>query len=297
MEYIRIEGQFPKLSDCAVTLGKFDGIHRGHRKLIHEILKYKEETGALAVVLAFVSGKQMILTSEERRNLLDSMGVDILMECPMDESFKHIKADSFIRQILVGSLQSKEIVVGEDFRFGFERKGTPDLLIRSGKKYQFQTKVIAKEMDGSRKISSTFVREELKKGKMEKVTELLGADFFVSGTIKHGKGLGHKDFFPTINLIPPSEKLLPPNGVYATFSDFGEGMIPGITNIGWKPTVGENFIGVETNLFDFDENLYERDCTVFFKSYQRPERKFSSFEALKKQISNDIENGKKILFT
>ena len=125
MEYMEIVDQFPRLSDCAVTMGKFDGIHCGHRKLIREILEYKKENHTPAVVLAFVSDRKTILTKEERRRLLEKMGVDILLECPLDERFRHTKADQFIRQILMGDLHTSCVVVGEDFRFGYERKGTP----------------------------------------------------------------------------------------------------------------------------------------------------------------------------
>ena len=292
MEYVKIEGQFPKFSRCAVTLGKFDGIHRGHRKLIQTILDRKSEYGELAVVMAFVSDRQTILTSEERRILLEKMGVDVLLECPLNDQMKHMKADVFIRQILKGDLQASCVVVGEDFRFGHERKGTPQLLEKTGEKYEYDTIVVPKEMEGSRKISSTYIREELKKGNMEKVRELLGNPFFAVGTVTHGRGMGHRDFFPTANIIPPKQKLLPPNGVYVTLSHFDGTDYPGITNIGYKPTVGEAFLGIETNLFDCDLDLYGQNCTVDFYKFIRPEQKFASFEALKAQIRKDIEVGK-----
>ena len=292
MEYVKIEGQFPKFSRCAVTLGKFDGIHRGHRKLIQTILDRKSEYGELAVVMAFVSDRQTILTSEERRILLEKMGVDVLLECPLNDQMKHMKADVFIRQILKGDLQASCVVVGEDFRFGYERKGTPQLLEKAGEKYEYDTIVVPKEMEGSRKISSTYIREELKKGNMEKVRELLGNPFFAVGTVTHGRGMGHRDFFPTANIIPPKQKLLPPNGVYVTVSHFDGTDYPGITNIGYKPTVGEAFLGIETNLFDCDLDLYGQNCTVDFYKFIRPEQKFASFEALKAQIRKDIEIGK-----
>lgn len=292
MEYVKIEGQFPKFTRCAVTLGKFDGIHRGHRKLIQTILDRKSEYGELAVVMAFVSDRQTILTSEERRILLEKMGVDVLLECPLNDQMKHMKADVFIRQILKGDLQASCVVVGEDFRFGHERKGTPQLLEKAGEKYEYDTIVVPKEMEGSRKISSTYIREELKKGNMEKVRELLGNSFFAVGTVTHGRGMGHRDFFPTANIIPPKQKLLPPNGVYVTVSHFDGTDYPGITNIGYKPTVGEAFLGIETNLFDCDLDLYGQNCTVDFYKFIRPEQKFASFEALKAQIRKDIEAGK-----
>ena len=244
------------------------------------------------MVMAFVSDRQTILTSEERRMLLEKMGVDILLECPLNDQIKHMKADVFIRQILKGDLQASCVVVGEDFRFGHERKGSPELLEKYGEKYDYETIVIAKEMDGNRKISSTYIREELKKGNMEKIADLLGSPFFTAGVIEHGRGMGHRDFFPTANIIPPKSKLMPPNGVYVTVSHFEDGDYPGITNVGYKPTVGENFLGVETNLFDCDLDLYGQKCRVDFYKYIRPEQKFTSFEALKAQIRRDIESGK-----
>lgn len=292
MEYMEIVDQFPRLSDCAVTMGKFDGIHCGHRKLIREILEYKKEHHTPAVVLAFVSDRKTILTKEERRRLLEKMGVDILLECPLDERFRHTKADQFIRQILMGDLHTSCVVVGEDFRFGYERKGTPELLRRYGVESGYETRIIPKEMDGNRKISSTFIREELSRGNMHKVTELLGGNFFVAGTVEHGRGMGHKKFFPTTNLVPDRQKLMPPNGVYITKSRFGNAEYAGITNVGYKPTIGESFLGVETYLFDCDRNLYGQDCVVDFYRFLRPEKKFPSFEALKSQIARDIQAGK-----
>ena len=220
------------------------------------------------------------------------MGVDILLECPLDERFRHTKADQFIRQILMGDLHTSCVVVGEDFRFGYERKGTPELLRRYGVESGYETRIIPKEMDGNRKISSTFIREELSRGNMHKVTELLGRNFFVAGTVEHGRGMGHKKFFPTTNLVPDRQKLMPPNGVYITKSRFGDVEYAGITNVGYKPTIGESFLGVETYLFDCDRNLYGQDCVVDFYRFLRPEKKFPSFEALKSQIARDIQAGK-----
>lgn len=291
MEYLRIDGEFPRLTNSAVTLGKFDGIHKGHRKLVENILQQKEY-GLKSVLCAFDSASQGLLTSQERRRILEEMGVDILLECPLSNGLKHMKADAFVKEVLVGDLQAAYVAVGEDFRFGYERKGTPSLLCELGKKHGFQVQILPKEMDGRRKISSTFIREELKHGNMEKVTVLLGYDFIVDGVVKHGRGLGHKLLFPTTNLIPPKDKLMPPNGVYVTVSRFGERVYKGITNIGYKPTVGERFLGVETYLFDCQKDLYGRECSVSFKKFLRPEKKFHSLDLLKEQMQRDIQRGK-----
>lgn len=290
MEYLRIDGEFPRLARSAVTLGKFDGVHRGHRKLVEKVLEQKKE-GAQAVLFAFDVSSQMILTREERRALLEKMGVDVLLECPLDTRMKHMKAENFVREILVGDLQASYVAVGEDFRFGYERKGTPQLLRELGKKNQFTVEVLPKEMDGHRKISSTYIREELKRGNMEKFRALMGMDFAVEGEVLHGRGMGRKFLFPTANLIPPKEKLMPPNGVYITVSHFGERCYPGITNIGYKPTVGEKFLGVETYLYGCSDDLYGQNCRVEFKSFLRPEQRFASLEALKVQLEHDVAVG------
>lgn len=292
MEYMKVDGKFPRLSQSAVALGKFDGIHLGHRKLVNKILEQKEY-GAQAVLVAIGGSSRTILTRQERNRLLEELGVDVLVECPLDENMRHMKAENFIREILVGALSASYVAVGEDFRFGFERKGTPQLLAEQGKKYHFRTEVLTKEMDGHRKISSTYIREELGKGNMEKFSSLMGMDFSVEGVVEHGRGMGHKYLLPTANLIPPKEKLMPPNGVYITVSRFQDKSYGGITNIGYKPTIGEKFLGVETYLFDCDRDLYGEFCKVEFKKFIRPEQRFQSLEALKTQLEKDAAKGRK----
>ena len=291
MEYLKIDGEFPRLSKSAVTLGKFDGIHRGHQKLVEKILEQKEK-GLQTVLFSLGIGSQMIFTKEERCQLLEKAGVDVLIECPLDNRIRHMKAETFIKEILVGDLQAEHVAVGEDFRFGYECKGTPQLLETMGRKLGFTVDVVPKEMEGRRKISSTFIREELKKGNMEKVNDLLGIPFFVDGVIEHGRGMGHKVLLPTTNIVPAKEKLMPPNGVYDTVSHFKDRTLCGITNVGYKPTIGEKFLGVETYLFDCEEDLYGEPCRVEFFHYSRPEKRFSSIEALKQQLLKDAEKGK-----
>lgn len=162
MEYLKIEGEFPKLANCAVTMGKFDGFHRGHRKLVEKI-RERKTLGEQAVLFAIDASSNMILTSQERASLLEKLGVDVLVECQLNDRIRHMKAENFIKEILMGDLGASYVVVGEDNRFGFERKGTPRLLMEFGEKYGFDVEILSKEMDGHRKISSTYIREELKK--------------------------------------------------------------------------------------------------------------------------------------
>ena len=156
MEYLKIEGEFPKLANCAVTMGKFDGIHRGHRKLVEKI-RERKTLGEQAVLFAIDASSNMILTSQERASLLEKLGVDVLVECQLNDRIRHMKAENFIKEILMGDLGASYVVVGEDNRFGFERKGTPRLLMEFGEKYGFDVEILSKEMDGHRKISSTSV--------------------------------------------------------------------------------------------------------------------------------------------
>lgn len=291
MEYLKIKKEFPRLMNTAVTLGKFDGIHRGHMRLVDRVLELKEQ-GAQGVMFAFDVSSKMILTREERKKLLAGLGMDVLIECPLDHDMKHMKAEAFVKEILVGDLQAKYVVVGEDFRFGYERKGTPQLLENLGQKYGFEVSVIPREMDGRRKVSSTYIREELLHGNTEKIRSLMGRHFFVDGVVEHGRGLGHKKLLPTANLIPPKEKLMPPNGVYETVSVFEDRCYCGITNVGYKPTVDGEFLGIETFLFDCEENLYGKECRIKFLHYSRPEKKFRSLEALKEQLSLDEKKGR-----
>ncbi|MGI6069045.1 MAG: bifunctional riboflavin kinase/FAD synthetase [Blautia sp.] len=278
-------------TQTAVTLGKFDGIHRGHKKLICRVLEKRAE-GCETVIFAFDVSKHMLYTKQERMEQLARMGIDCLIECPLDEHIRHMRAEDFVRDILIEKLHVRHIVVGDDFHFGYERKGNPSLLEEMGKKAGFSVEILPKEMDRGREISSTYVREQLNEGNIPKVNELLGEVFHATGEVLHGRGLGHRKLLPTTNLVPPREKLLPPNGVYVTISDFGDKRFGGITNIGYKPTVGgEEFIGIETYLFHCNENLYGRKSKVYFLEFLRPERKFDSLEELKRQLKTDIAKG------
>ena len=204
----------------------------------------------------------------------------------------HMEPEQFVKEYLVDRLQTGFVAVGPDFRFGYERRGNPRMLAELGEIYGFQVQVLEKEKDGNLDISSTYIREELEKGNMEKVNDLLGYPYFTRGEIVHGRQLGRTIGIPTANLIPPKVKKLPPNGVYITQSLIGNRVYQGITNVGYKPTVKENFLGVETYLFACNEDLYGQEAEVRFYKYLRPEKKFASLEELKKQLDRDVETGR-----
>ena len=284
----------------SVTLGKFDGLHRGHQKLINLIRREQGEKNRSVIFTFDVSPRSYILhsppkyllTYEERRELAENLGVDILAECPFTEALMHMEPEDFVKEYLAERLHARYLAVGPDFRFGYQRRGTPELLKELGRTYGFRTEIVEKEKYKGRDISSTFVREELEKGHIEEVNQLLGYTYFTKGEIVHGRQLGRTIGIPTANLSPPVIKKLPPKGVYITESLIQGKTYQGITNVGYKPTVKENFLGVETYLFSCNADLYGQEAEVRFYRYLRPEIKFSSLEELKCQMLKDIEEGK-----
>ena len=296
MKYIRNTVDFQIEEDTVISLGKFDGIHRGHELLMERLAEKKRE-GLKAAIFTFdipprrnvqhVEAK-VLTTNDEKMHIFEEMGIDYLIECPFTEEVMHMEPEDFIR-MLVERLHVKCIVAGEDFRFGHNRRGDYRMLQEYAGKLGYEALILKKMKEDARDISSTFVREEIAAGNIEKANHLLGYRYFVKGMVKHGNQIGRTIGIPTINLIPPEEKLLPPFGVYVSEVVIGEERYQGVTNVGCKPTIeGNNPVGVETYLLDFHENVYDRIVTVDFISKIRAEHKFENIEALKEQMENDI---------
>ena len=206
----------------------------------------------------------------------------------------HMTPEAFIKEILVDKLHAKKVVVGKDFGFGYKRSGTAEMLKEMGPSLGFETEIIEKAEENGREISSTWAREELEQGNMEAVSGLLGYDYAVHGEIVHGHALGRTIGVPTINQIPPAEKLLPPFGVYVSEVKIEGKIYYGITNIGVRPTVsGGQRVSVESFILDYEGNLYNRQVRLEFYKFLRPEQKFASIDALKNQLNHDVAAGKK----
>ncbi|MDY5846950.1 MAG: bifunctional riboflavin kinase/FAD synthetase [Bariatricus sp.] len=301
MEYFKGLDSYRGTGRSAITLGKFDGLHRGHQKLIHKVSQLKEEYGVKSVVFAFDMiplfdklglPREGILSNEERRMHLEGE-VDVLVECPFTEKISSIEAEDFIRDILAGLFHAKYVVVGTDFRFGHDKRGDADMLRKYADRYDYEVFVIDKEMYGDREISSTYVREELRKGNMKAVNEMLGYPYTVDGTVEYGKQLGRKLGFPTLNVHPAKEKLLPPNGVYLDRVKLDGTWYDGIGNVGVKPTVTEEKrMLIESYLFDYEGNAYGKNVRIQLYEFKRPERKFESVEEMKHQVDSDIAYGR-----
>lgn len=279
----------------AVTVGKFDGIHKGHDYLVSQVIKQKKK-GLSAVLVTFDLSPRIVLgdregvsllTNEEKHFLLEKRGIDYLIECPFQKEIMSMEPEEFFYQ-LIHRFSMKYIVTGSDFRFGHKGRGDVLLLEKLAQKEGISLEIKEKLKEDFREISSTYIREEINRGNLEKANHLLGYPYFVYGTVVHGNHLGNRLGFPTINVIPPVQKMLPPFGVYATRVQIDGKWYEGMTNVGKKPTIAGNRLpGVETNIFDFHEKIYGKNVIIAFYRYLRPERKFSTTEQLSRQIEED----------
>ena len=297
MIYLRGTTDFNIEESTVITFGKFDGIHRGHRLLLDTVLEKKADD-LKAVVFTFDIPPRkkveddrgdVLTTNEEKMHIFENIGIDYVVECPFTEEIRNMDAVDFIR-MMVEKLHVKYMVVGTDFHFGHNRMGDYQLLLEYADKFGYKVQVIEKIQSDGRDISSTYIREYIKEGNIEKANELLGYSFFVQGIVEHGNEIGRTIGFPTVNLVPEADKLLPPFGVYITRILIGGEEYCGITNVGCKPTIeGDNPIGVETHVLDFSDDVYDMAVEVEFLHRIRAEVKFASIDELKAQLQQDIK--------
>ncbi|MDE6685797.1 MAG: riboflavin biosynthesis protein RibF [Lachnospiraceae bacterium] len=305
MEQLHIE------EDTAVAIGKFDGIHRGHKALLQEILDAKKH-GLKAVVFTFYplptvvfgQGKvgtqpfdrrfQSLSTRAEKRRYLEEAGIDYLVEYPLNLTTAAIEPVEYITSILVERMHVKLIVAGPDLSFGKQGKGDFALLRQYAEKYHYEARQIEKVGIGGREISSTRVRESVEQGDMKAARVYLGSWYCVEGIVRHGTEIGRTLGFPTLNLVPEKEKLLPPFGVYHSQVEIEGTMYQAVTNVGRKPTVhdGEE-VTVETFVFHYQGQAYGLLVRVELMEYARPEQKFAGKEQLMEQIRQDVERAEK----
>lgn len=301
MQIIKDTTHFSINEATAVAIGKFDGIHIGHKKLLQEIL-VKKESGLRpcvftfdpppAVLLGYSDGKELT-TREEKRRLFEQMGVDILIEYPLTKESAAIEPEDFVRKILAEQMNTKFIAAGSDLSFGNKGAGNAALLVKMAPELQMEVKTIDKVCVRGVEVSSTRVRALLEKGRMQLVKELLGESYTIVGEVVHGNKIGRTLGFPTVNLLPAKDKLLPPNGVYYSEVCVRGQWYKAISNVGCKPTVSdEPVIGVESYLYDFAQDAYEETIIVALCEFARPEMRFDSLEQLKEQLQRDIKEGK-----
>lgn len=281
-----------------LTLGTFDGVHIGHRKILERVAQNTENGKYESLVLTFFPHPRMVLQGEsevkllntlsEKIDLLKKIGVQNLVIHPFDKTFSRLTAEEFVETVLIDQFDIKKIIIGYDHRFGRNRTANIDDLITFGKQHDFEVEQISVQEIDAVSISSTKIRNALMEGNMALANEYLGYEYFLTGTIIRGKQLGRTIDFPTANLqMEENYKLIPRNGVYVVKSAINQKTVFGMMNIGFNPSVAGENLAIEIHFFDFDEDLYDQKLSVSLLEYLRPEQKFESVALLKQQLEKD----------
>lgn len=290
MKYITGIGSYHGTKKTAVTMGKFDGLHRGHQKLVDKIRSYTTDE-CDSVLCAFDMHRDAIMTNRERREHLEGK-IDWLIDCPFTETLRNMEAEDFIRDILCAGLNAAHIVVGRDFVFGHNKRGSVEMLERYAPRYGYTVDVVEKERYGDMIISSTYIRDALAQGDVRLAEQLLGYPYELTGPVRHGKQLGRTLGFPTMNVEPEAQKILPRYGVYACRVKIDGEWYNGVGNAGVKPTVTDERRRLfEVYVYGYEGDAYGKEVTVRFCGFERPEVKFGSVEELREQVMKDMQYG------
>lgn len=287
-----------------VALGNFDGVHAGHQGILRtaiELARARQgSTFALtfdptpAKILAPERAPRLILTPDDKLDLLDKSGVDDVIVINFTRDLSELTPRDFVRSYLVGRLGARAVVVGHSVSFGHNRTGNATVMSELGRELGFDVTVVGPVRVAGMEVSSTTVRQVIAAGDLRTAANLLGRSHFLSGPVVHGRERGRKIGFPTANLQSRTE-CLPPDGVYATRLILDDGAYPSITNIGMRPTFAEPERTIEAHIFDFDRDIYDREVRLELVERIRPERKFESSEALAAQIGADLKRARQIL--
>ncbi len=288
------------LTPTAIALGNFDGIHRGHLEVIRPVLA--DNSGAYKTVVSFdphpqqyFTGqqRQLLTPHQEREIILEQLGIQQLILLPFDRDLVKLSPQEFIDRIIDRQLQAKFISVGEDFRFGNQRAGSASDLVKLTAAIDIPTRIAKLETNGDSRISSSRIRAALLAADLTLTQELLGRYYSIIGTVVNGQEIGRSIGFPTANLKYPAEKFLPRQGVYCVRVDIpGASQLPGVMNIGKRPTVDGVNTTVEVHLLDWDGNLYGQQLIVYLHHFIRSEQKFPSLVALTEQIQADCDTAR-----
>ncbi|MFN3403164.1 MAG: bifunctional riboflavin kinase/FAD synthetase [Cytophagaceae bacterium] len=289
-----------------VTIGAFDGLHLGHRKILSRLKELSNKHKGESVVVTFWPHPRMVLLAdasvkllsslEEKIDLIEATGIEHLIIIPFTKDFSETTSQKFLNDILINTLKTKMLVIGYDHKFGKNREGSFDYLKENASQFGFQVEEISRQDIEDMAISSTAIRESLAESDVKKASEFLGRYYSVRGTVTEGKKLGRTIGYPTANiLVKDYEKLLPGDGIYAVRVKVENKSYNGMLSLGNNPTVPGKGRSMEVHIFDFSDNIYFKNIEVFFIDYLRKEEKFSSLEALTAQLKQDEINSQRIL--
>ena len=289
---------------CVLTIGNFDGVHLGHQRVIKALVSKAKALNCVAAVLVFEPQPQELFSPDtaparlcrlrDKYNLLAKLGVQRLICVNFTAKFAAQSAEHFIESLLVNKLGIKQLIVGDDFRFGKNRAGNFAMLCQAGKKFGFDVSDTASYKMADCRISSTAIRQALEQDDLVSVKQMLGREYSIIGRVFHGDKRGRQLGFPTANVLL-KRRVSPLSGVFAVLVNTHSGQFKGVANIGARPTVNGIRQQLEVHIFDFDENLYGQCIEVIVKKKLRPVIKFDSLAALTAQIHQDSEQAKKAL--
>jgi riboflavin kinase/FMN adenylyltransferase len=294
--------------NTVVTVGTFDGVHKGHRKLINTVVEKARSRNARSVVVTFdphpreiinpgKGGIKLLTTLKERCEILEDLGVDVLLVIPFDRDFSLLTSEDFVRDIIYEKVGVSEFVIGYDHHFGRDREGTIETIEELGKELDFDAYVVSKEEMAEVTISSTVIRKTLAEdGNVKKAAGYLNRNYLLNGIVIHGDERGRTIGYPTANLKPEHEnKVIPKNGVYAVKVRVSGEWYGGMMNIGVRPTFGEDERTLEVHIFDFEKEIYGDTIQVRFLDHIRDEKKFNGVEELKAQLDADKQKSLDLL--
>jgi len=303
---IKAASDYKLLSNSVVTIGTFDGVHIGHKKIINRLVNIAKQEGLQAVVLTFFPHPRMVVQSDtkikmlntidEKNKLLEQQGIDHLVIKKFTKEFSRLSAQEYVRKVLVETLHVKHIIIGYDHHFGRNRTANIHDLKAFGEIYDFKvTEILAQEIDEVT-ISSTKIRQALNSGDVKTANTFLGYNFMISGTVVKGKGIGKTLNFPTANIrISESYKLIPKHGVYVVKTRILNTTVFGMMNIGVNPTVNGKLRSIEIHFFDFSQDIYGVYLEIEILKRLREEQKFDSLAELEKQLLKDAVVSKQFL--
>ena len=298
MNIINSIKSFIATKSTIITIGTFDGVHLGHKKILEQIISSANELKCESLVLTFFPHPRTVLqagtemkqinTLAEKTTLFEDLGIDNLVIHPFDAAFSRLTAEEFVKQVLVDTFKIKKIIIGYDHRFGRNRTANIDDLIEFGNKFGFEVEQISAKEINEVAISSTKIRNALTEGNIELANSYLGYSYSLTGIVSKGKQLGRTIGYPTANIkIDEDYKLIPQNGVYIVQSNIDGITYYGMMNIGNRPTVDGTTQTIEIHFFNFNKDIYNKKITVSLLKRMRSEQKFESVDALKKQLDND----------
>ena len=296
MDTITSMAKIDIIKESVITIGNFDGLHRGHQVLIEKTTEYAKENNISSIVFTFKNhpvnyfkpnSVKNIMTNYEKMEILKSMNVDYVINIPFDEYMTKISGHDFVKEILLDTLGAKKIIVGHDFTFARNKEGNTKLLKELSKIYGFELEIVNSIKLDNIRVSSTNIRDLISNGDVEKAYKYLGRYYKLSGEVIHARKIGRTIGFPTANISIDENMIVPKVGIYATKVYINGKTYYGATNVGYNPTVNGKNLSIETNILEFNDDIYGKIITIEFLERIRDEKKFNGIEELKNQLQKD----------